>query len=100
MLASDVLAGFFGMCLQPEIKDVLAMGKKRRTTCLQTTWDMRHVLASARVAKGLSMNELARRAGISPSQVYHLETGSRMPRPETLDAICHALGVNLAVVET
>jgi DNA-binding Xre family transcriptional regulator len=94
VLARDVLAGNFSM-------DVLAMGKKQtatvEATCLQGLWDIRHVLARTRLAKGISMNELARRTGVSPAQVYHLEKGVRMPRPATLDLICKELGLRLAV---
>lgn len=46
-----------------------------------------------REARGWSMSELARTAGLRPSTVYRLETGSQPPRLDSLIAIADALGL-------
>jgi transcriptional regulator with XRE-family HTH domain len=46
-----------------------------------------------REARGWSMSELARVAGLRPSTVYRLETGSQPPRLDSLIAIADALGL-------
>ncbi|MHA6763192.1 helix-turn-helix domain-containing protein [Streptacidiphilus sp. PAMC 29251] len=48
--------------------------------------------------RGLSLSELARRAGIGKATLSGLETGSRNPTAETLYAIAGQLGVPLAAL--
>lgn len=52
-------------------------------------------LREARVAKGLSMRELARRLDISASALSQIETGKSRPSVETLYAIVSELGLSL-----
>ncbi|MFB7844763.1 helix-turn-helix domain-containing protein [Microbacterium sp. NPDC056052] len=53
-------------------------------------------LRREREAAGLSVSELARRAGVSKATVSQLESGSSGPSVETLWAIADALGVPFA----
>ncbi|OZB84172.1 XRE family transcriptional regulator [Microbacterium sp. 13-71-7] len=53
-------------------------------------------LRREREAAGLSVSELARRAGVSKGTVSQLESGSSGPSVETLWAIADALGVPFA----
>jgi len=53
--------------------------------------DWRRRLRSARERLGLSREELAAQAGVSPSSVRGYEAGRRRPRQESLEAIMHAL---------
>lgn len=55
-------------------------------------------LRREREAAGLSVSELARRAGISKATVSQLESGSGNPSVETLWALGVALGVPFAVL--
>ncbi|GAA3651042.1 helix-turn-helix domain-containing protein [Microbacterium marinilacus] len=55
-------------------------------------------LRREREAAGLSISELARRAGVSKATVSQLENGSGNPSVETLWAIGVALGVPFAVL--
>jgi transcriptional regulator with XRE-family HTH domain len=48
-------------------------------------------IRSAREARGLSMNDLARRAKVSPATIHNLESGKRQPHPSTLRKILTAL---------
>lgn len=52
-----------------------------------------HSLRREREAAGISVSELARRAGVSKATVSQLETGSANPSVETLWALGDALGV-------
>ncbi|WP_430592114.1 helix-turn-helix domain-containing protein [Humidisolicoccus flavus] len=49
-----------------------------------------------RTASGLSVSELARRAGVSKATVSQLESGAGNPSVETLWSLGHALGVTFA----
>ena len=51
-------------------------------------------LAAAREAAGLTITDLADRAGLSISTVYGYETGRRTPQADQLGAIANALGVS------
>ncbi len=51
-----------------------------------------------RVERGVSLSELARRAGIGKATLSGLETGSRNPTVETLYAVTAQLGVPLAAL--
>ena len=45
-----------------------------------------------RLAKKLTVDQLAKAAGTSRQQVWNIETGYRMPRDVTLQAVLKALG--------
>jgi len=46
---------------------------------------------SARQARGLSVADLAKRAGVDPVTIYRLESGERKPRAATLSKIIKTL---------
>ena len=46
-----------------------------------------------RMARGLSTNKLSNMAGLSQSYVRKLERGESKPTVESLDLLCHALGI-------
>jgi len=48
-------------------------------------------IAKARKDRGLSMQELARKAKVSPATIHNLETGKSHPRGATLRKILEAL---------
>jgi transcriptional regulator with XRE-family HTH domain len=52
-----------------------------------------HSLRHYRTKAGLSLAELAQRAGMSESGVQHLEAGRRRPRPRTVVRLAKALGI-------
>jgi transcriptional regulator with XRE-family HTH domain len=52
-------------------------------------------LRSERAARGLSLRELARRAGVSPSLLSQIETAKVFPSVGTLYAIVRELGVSI-----
>jgi transcriptional regulator with XRE-family HTH domain len=53
------------------------------------------VLRASRAAHGLSMQEVAQRAGCSPGYVHKLEMGRvRTPSPRVLAALAEALGLS------
>lgn len=56
-----------------------------------------HALRRERARAGLSVSELARRAGVGKATVSQLESGTANPSVETLWAIATALGVPFAV---
>ena len=51
-------------------------------------------LREARLQALLSMRQLARKAGISPTTIYLLETGQRSPQLLTAYKLSRALGVS------
>lgn len=51
-------------------------------------------LRRARAASGLSQTQLAQAAGISHSEVYRLEAGTREPRLGTLIKLGSAMGID------
>lgn len=51
-------------------------------------------LRQARTKSGLSQGELARDAGISHSEIYRLEAGTREPRLGTLVKLGNAMGID------
>jgi transcriptional regulator with XRE-family HTH domain len=55
-------------------------------------------IRSLRAQRGLSLSELARRAGVGKATLSGLETGTRNPTAETLYAIAGQLGVPLAML--
>lgn len=52
------------------------------------------LLREARELSSLSLNELGRKAGLSPQFLNRLERGQSSPSLNTIDKICKALGVN------
>ena len=61
---------------------------------VQTVGEM---LAIARIALGISANELARRSGVNVSNVSRIETGqTAQPSPDTLRQLGDALGLDWA----
>ncbi|MDY4610248.1 MAG: helix-turn-helix transcriptional regulator [Sphaerochaetaceae bacterium] len=43
-----------------------------------------------------SQEQLMARTGMARSQIYYIESGERLPRIETLEAICQALDISLS----
>ena len=56
-------------------------------------------LREARLQALLSMRQLARKAGISPTTIYLLESGQRSPQLLTIYKLSRALGVDPAEIE-
>lgn len=52
-------------------------------------------LAALRTAAGLTIAELARRAGVDPTHLGRYERGKKKPTLATADQIARALGVSL-----
>jgi transcriptional regulator with XRE-family HTH domain len=52
-------------------------------------------LALLRKEKGLSVQKLAESAGISRQAVELIEKGKRIPRIDTAQSLCKALGITL-----
>ena len=48
-------------------------------------------LRDARIKRGLSVAEVAERAGVSVASIYLWETGKTQPRDANLTAVCKAL---------
>jgi XRE family transcriptional regulator, regulator of sulfur utilization len=53
-------------------------------------------LERLRLERGLGVNELARRAGLGPGQLWEILRGKRDPRFSTVVKIVRALGCTLA----
>lgn len=51
-------------------------------------------LKQARAKSGLSQTQLAKAAGISHSEIYRLEAGTREPRLGTLLSLGNAMGID------
>lgn len=59
--------------------------------------ELARMLKTARQAQGLSAREVAKRSGITDSNVVRLEQGAILnPRPDTLKSIADVLGLDLA----
>lgn len=56
-------------------------------------------LARLRAAAGLSISELARRAGLSRQQVTNYEAGRQAPSAAALAGLAAALGVNMGAFD-
>ena len=56
-------------------------------------------LREARLQALLSMRQLARKAGLSPTTIYLLETGQRSPQLLTIYKLSRALGVSPEEIE-
>jgi transcriptional regulator with XRE-family HTH domain len=58
-------------------------------------YDERTVATALRQARGVSMRQLAAKAGLSPAQISRIESGQvRQPAPATLVALARALWLN------
>lgn len=60
--------------------------------------DMKEVgkrIRELRENRGMKRNQLANRAGVSPTYVYQLENGEKSPTVEYLNHICEGLNVTL-----
>ena len=57
-------------------------------------------LRSERMNQGLSLNEVATRAGLSHTMVMRVEKGERLPTIDTLLRITDALGCDLGLLLT
>ncbi|MDE6029026.1 MAG: helix-turn-helix domain-containing protein [Clostridiales bacterium] len=53
-------------------------------------------LDDLRVARGWTHYELAKRAGVSTSAIYHWRDRLNLPSLELLDAVCYAFGITVA----
>jgi transcriptional regulator with XRE-family HTH domain len=60
--------------------------------------DLGDELRGARLAAGLTQEELAFRSRLSRNYISLLELGSKSPTAHTLDRICHALGVKVSTL--
>jgi transcriptional regulator with XRE-family HTH domain/mannose-6-phosphate isomerase-like protein (cupin superfamily) len=56
---------------------------------------IRHALTERRQAVGMSMSELGRKVGVSPSMISQIERGQTLPSVGTLFALAAALGVTV-----
>jgi transcriptional regulator with XRE-family HTH domain len=57
---------------------------------------MQKRLRTIRESAGLSVDNLATKAGLSRAMLHHLEAGTRKPSLETARKICKALKISLA----
>lgn len=57
------------------------------------------MIRKCRTQKGISQIECARRAKIDNGELCKIENGKIVPRADTLELICEALGVELAFAE-
>lgn len=74
---------------------LLFMAKETKSALLAKTVRAARVRGGVDVPSDLSVNELARRAGLSPSQVSRIETGKLLkPSRAILVALAHALNRN------
>jgi transcriptional regulator with XRE-family HTH domain len=61
-----------------------------------TETSLAQLVRQARLARGLSMSELARRSGTAPSAISRTESGTKVPNPETLAALAEVLRIPLS----
>lgn len=54
-------------------------------------------IVEARIAEGLSQQELAQRSGMKPANLCRLENGNGNPSVATLNKIAHGLGKELKI---
>ena len=57
------------------------------------------MIRKCRTQKGITQIECARRAKIDNGELCKIEKGKIVPRADTLELICDALGVELAFAE-
>jgi transcriptional regulator with XRE-family HTH domain len=72
----------------------VASHDKHQVTCSRVAQQLRQI----REKHGLSMNQVAERAGLSQQMVSYVERGMRNPTLETLLRLTDALDVDLADV--
>lgn len=60
--------------------------------------DLREALVARRKQLGLSQTDVARRAGLTPSQVSRIESGAVTPKLASLEALAGALESALVLV--
>lgn len=53
------------------------------------------ILSSLRTERGLTMEELADRVGVTKAAINNYEKGTRYPKPETLEALADVFNVDL-----
>ncbi len=70
----------------------MAYDKSQQAVCSRVA----HILRQEREKRGLSMNRVAERAGLSQQMVSYVEREMRNPTLETLLRIAAALEINLA----
>src|SRR4051794_32272312 len=56
---------------------------------------IRHAMTERRQASSMSMSELGRKVGVSPSMISQIERGQTLPSVGTLFALAAALGVTV-----
>lgn len=52
-------------------------------------------LRAIRIEKKMTQEELIELADLSRSQIYYIESGKRIPKLQTIQAICAALGISI-----
>lgn len=57
-------------------------------------------IRSLRIARGLTLDELAKEAGVSRATIVNVQSGKHSPAVETLGQIAIALGVSVADLVT
>ena len=68
------------------------------TPVLYDATDLGRHLRARRGALGMSARELGRRVGCTHVAILYIEAGTMAPSLRRLFAICHALGLSLALV--
>jgi ribosome-binding protein aMBF1 (putative translation factor) len=71
---------------------------RRDYETLQTEYSLSATLLSARVAAGLTQEQLAKRMKTTQSVIARLETGRAMPSTRTLQKLARATGTELRIV--
>jgi len=66
----------------------------RRKFCTPHQGRPWHELRIARIRAGLTVRQLADKAGMPPTYVHHLQQGQRPPGVQHIAALAHALGVS------
>ena len=70
---------------------------KAAREALRPDYERQRALIQARLAAGLTQQELAERLGKSQSVVARLESGKHPPRLDTLIAVANALGARFSI---
>lgn len=60
--------------------------------------DVGKIISEARAESGLSLRELAKLTGLSPSAISRYEDGSRQPTVDTLNVLLKALNKELVIL--
>lgn len=60
--------------------------------------DVGKIIGEARAESGLSLRELAKLTGLSPSAISRYEDGSRQPTVDTLNVLLKALNKELVIL--